>query len=104
MNKLILNFESKIDEDFKEIYGQNLELKLESLGYLVSFPSKMDWGYVFRIKYKKFEFDILIQDNEELENSISITINSTLNKIEKFFKIDDIKECIALKKVIDEIK
>ncbi len=104
MNHLILNLENEIGQDFEEVYGQNLEQKLESLGFDVKFPSNTDWGYVFRVKYKKHEFDIIIQKKEKAENSILITINSTLNKLEKFFGIKDSEELIALKKVIDEIK
>ncbi len=104
MNSLTHNIESEIGENFEEVYGQNLEQKLESLGFDVKFPSNTDWGYVFRVKYKKREFDIIIQKNEKVENSILIIINSTLSKVEKLFGIKDSEEFVALKKVIDEIK
>ena len=102
MENLILNFDKNVDLNFANTIGENLERKLENLGFEIKLPMKTDWGYVFRIIFEKKEFDIIIRENENTEKSIVITVDSTLSKIEKLLGRKDDVEKIALKKVISE--
>ena len=90
--------------DPERIFGENLERKLESYGLPIELPSYTDWGYVFRTRFKNHKFDIIISKNESDENSLTITISSTLSKFEKFFCIKDSSEIEELEKIIYEIK
>jgi hypothetical protein len=103
MESLILNFEKNVDVSFANTFGENFEMNLENVGFEVKLPSSTDWDYVFRIRFEKKEFDIIVRENKHAEKSLIIKIESTLNKLEKLIGRKDDEEKIALKKVISEM-
>lgn len=52
--------------------GEYLEAALEKAGFEITLPTDADWGYVFRIKYDRQLFDIVIKLLSGTEISVSI--------------------------------
>ena len=103
MESLTLNFKENVDVNFANTFGENLEEKFEKLGVETKIPINTDWGFAFRVKFQKKEFDIIVRENKYIEKSLVITIDSKLSKLEKLLGRKDDVEKIALKKVISEM-
>jgi hypothetical protein len=81
---------------FEKTFGECLEEELIRLGFPVTLPSFTDWGYVFRVKYGKFDFDIIIGKAEISGNTLSVSIDSTLGRLKKLFSDDsDARESLV---------
>jgi hypothetical protein len=102
MSNIIVNLENKIEDDFVVFFGENLEKKLENLGYDITLPSSTDWGYVFRIKFKRNKFDVVLKSDFNSNKSITISIFSTLNLFQKLIGKNDNNEIILLTEIINQ--
>ena len=90
--------------NLEETFGQDLETKLEKLGFKVTLPTDTDWGYVFRVKFRRHEFDVIITIDETSKGAVAIKIESTLSKLEKFLGFKDFDEHKALSNIINELQ
>ena len=95
-------FSAAQDKQEKAI-GEFLEDELYYRGIITKFPSFTDWGYVFRVRLRNREFDIIVEKIKNVENKVSISFESTLNRIEKLIGKKDYYECKSLGKIIDDI-
>jgi len=102
MNDIVVSFENNIEDDFVIFFGENLEKKLENLGYDITLPSSTDWGYVFRIKFKKNKFDVVVKSDSNSNKSITISICSTLNLFDKLIGKNDKSEIILMTEIINQ--
>lgn len=102
MYNIIVVFSTEFEEqDFEKIFGECLEDELIRLGFSVRLPSFTDWGYVFRIEYGKYEFDIIIHKPEISKKTLSISIDSTLNWFQRLVSINDADDGKALMNSIE---
>ena len=83
--------------------GELLEDEMYKRGINTKLPSSTDWGYVFKASLNKHEFDIFVEKVQNIKNKFSISISSTLNKIEKLFGKNDDYESKSVGKIIDDI-
>ncbi len=91
------------NQDFAKILGEYLENELSESGFTVSLPSFTDWGYAFRTKYGKHEFDVVIQRSDICNNTFTIAIVSTLNWFHRLLSVDDVDECKALSNTVENM-
>jgi hypothetical protein len=102
MNDIVVSFENNFEDDYVNFFGENLEKKLENHGFEITLPSSCDWGYAFRIKFKKYKFDVIVKSDSQNKKSIIISICSTLNLFDKIIGKNDKSEIILLTEVINQ--
>ena len=95
--KLHQDIEFTTDLEMK--IGEYLEKEMEKSGFEITLPSHTDWGYVFRIKFAKYLFDILIQLSTPTE--ISVAIDSVKSPFGKIFPKKDTQAKNELKSTIE---